>query len=38
VPADADLVFDQGLDTLWQRAIGRLGIDLSRLSGDAGHA
>ncbi|MFN7192298.1 MAG: YqgE/AlgH family protein [Rhodospirillales bacterium] len=38
VPTDADLVFDQGLDTLWQRAIGRLGVDLSRLSGEAGHA
>jgi tripartite-type tricarboxylate transporter receptor subunit TctC len=38
VPADADLIFDQALDTLWQRAIARLGVDLSFLSGEAGHA
>ena len=38
VPADADLIFDQALDTLWQRSIARLGVDLSFLSGEAGHA
>jgi putative transcriptional regulator len=38
VPADADLVFDDDLDTKWQRAIAKLGVDPSMLSTDAGHA
>lgn len=38
VPADDDLVFDEHVDTKWERAIGKLGIDISLLSGDAGHA
>jgi putative transcriptional regulator len=38
VPADEDLVFDSDLDHKWQRALAKLGIDLSMLSGDAGHA
>jgi putative transcriptional regulator len=38
VPADADLVFSDDLDAKWQRAIAKLGIDLSMLSTDAGHA
>jgi putative transcriptional regulator len=38
VPADADLVFDSDLDTKWQRALAKLGIDLSALSAEAGHA
>jgi putative transcriptional regulator len=38
VPADADLVFDDDSDAKWQRAIGKLGVDLSMLSTDAGHA
>lgn len=38
VPADDDLVFDAQVDTKWERAIGKLGIDISLLSGDAGHA
>jgi putative transcriptional regulator len=37
-PADADLVFADDLDAKWQRAIAKLGIDLSMLSTDAGHA
>ncbi|HEX3884245.1 MAG TPA: YqgE/AlgH family protein [Stellaceae bacterium] len=38
VPADADLVFDDDLDGKWQRALGKLGVDLSALSTEAGHA
>jgi putative transcriptional regulator len=38
VPADEDLVFGEDLDNKWQRAIGKIGIDFSMLSGDAGHA
>lgn len=38
VNADEDLVFDSDVDTKWNRAIGKLGIDPSLLSGDAGHA
>ena len=35
---DDELVFDDLLDTKWERSIAKLGIDLSLLSGDAGHA
>jgi putative transcriptional regulator len=38
VPADEDIVFDPDMDDKWRRALGKLGIDLTMLSGDAGHA
>ncbi|MGH6621021.1 MAG: YqgE/AlgH family protein [Alphaproteobacteria bacterium] len=38
VPADEGLIFDSGIDTKWARAIAKIGIDPSLLSGDAGHA
>ncbi len=38
VDPDEELVFDQDLDGKWERAIGKLGIDVSMLSGEAGHA
>src|SRR3984885_13145860 len=38
VSADADLVFDDAQASKWQRALKKLGIDLSVLSTDAGHA
>jgi putative transcriptional regulator len=38
VPADENLVFDHDLEHKWERAIGKIGIDPSMLSGDAGHA
>lgn len=38
VPADETIVFDRQNDTKWERAIGRLGIDASMLSSEAGHA
>jgi putative transcriptional regulator len=37
-PSDDSLVFDADLEQKWERAIGKLGIDFSMLSGDAGHA
>jgi len=37
-PADEDLLFDNDLDSKWQRALAKLGVDLSMLSSDAGHA
>jgi putative transcriptional regulator len=38
VPADLDLVFGDENDAKWERAIAKLGIDLSLLSSEAGHA
>ncbi|MGD9617471.1 MAG: YqgE/AlgH family protein [Alphaproteobacteria bacterium] len=38
VPADADLVFDDDSDGKWQHALAKLGIDLTLLSTEAGHA
>lgn len=38
VEADPELVFDDDLNAKWQHAIAKLGIDLSLLSEEAGHA
>ncbi len=38
VDADNSLVFDHEHDTKWERAVAKIGIDLSLLSTDAGHA
>ncbi len=38
VAPDESLVFDDDLDTKWDRAIAKLGFDVSLLSGEAGHA
>ena len=38
VAADNDIVFDPDQDGKWRRALAKLGIDLSMLSTDAGHA
>jgi len=38
VAADDALIFDQGQDDKWRRAIAMLGIDPLALSSDAGHA
>ena len=38
VDADADLVFAHDIEGKWQRALAKLGIDLTMLSTDAGHA
>ena len=37
-PADLDLLFDRNLEQKYDRAMSRIGIDLSHLSSDAGHA
>ena len=37
-PADENLVFDPDLGSKWERAMQKIGIDLSLLSGEAGHA
>ena len=38
VPADVELVFGLDNDTKWERAIAKIGIDLTLLSSEAGHA
>ena len=38
VPADSDLLFDSDFDDKWRRALAKLGVDLTMLSTDAGHA
>ncbi|MBK8174111.1 MAG: YqgE/AlgH family protein [Rhodospirillales bacterium] len=38
VAADDDLVFDQDLESKWERAMAKLGIDPRMLSEEAGHA
>jgi len=38
VEADPDIVFAGDLDAKWQKALTKLGIDLSLLSKEAGHA
>lgn len=38
VPADNDLIFGRETETKWERAMGKIGVDFSMLSGDAGHA
>jgi putative transcriptional regulator len=38
VPADESIVFGADNDGKWQRALAKLGVDLSLLSSDAGHA
>jgi putative transcriptional regulator len=38
VPADLELVFGLDTDTKWERAIAKIGIDLTLLSSEAGHA
>ncbi|MSO74347.1 MAG: YqgE/AlgH family protein [Alphaproteobacteria bacterium] len=38
VPAAADLVFGAEVEHIWQQAIERIGVDLTKLSSNAGHA
>jgi len=38
VPASPEIVFDVPFDERWRTAAGSLGIELSQLSADAGHA
>lgn len=38
VAADESIVFDRDQDGKWQRALAKIGVDLTLLSSDAGHA
>jgi len=38
VEPDNELLFDADIDHKWERAIAKIGVDFSMLSGDAGHA
>ena len=38
VEPDNDLLFGMDLDHKWERAIAKIGVDFSMLSGEAGHA
>ena len=38
VAPDIDLVFGEEIDGKWQRALAKIGVDLTMLSTDAGHA
>jgi len=38
VPAVPDLIFDPSLETLYERVLASIGVDLSRFVSDAGHA
>lgn len=37
-PADDDIIFDLNPEDKWQRALKKIGVDLTLLSGDVGHA
>jgi putative transcriptional regulator len=37
-PADEEIVFGKDLEKKWQRSMAKLGVDLTTLSGEAGHA
>jgi putative transcriptional regulator len=38
VPADDELLFGTEIEHKWERAIAKIGVDFSMLSGEAGHA
>lgn len=38
VPADSRLLFETEVEDRWEAAAGLIGVDIHRLSGDAGHA
>ncbi|HSM42830.1 MAG TPA: YqgE/AlgH family protein [Afifellaceae bacterium] len=38
VPADEAILFDDNIDTKYERALAKLGVDPAMLSSDAGHA
>lgn len=38
LPADSDILFNTPVEQRWQKANARLGIDISHLSSDIGHA
>jgi len=38
VPADEELIFDDALNDKWERSLNKIGVDLTFLTSDAGHA
>ncbi len=38
IEADSDIIFDTPIHERWQKAVSKLGIDVSQLSSQAGHA
>jgi putative transcriptional regulator len=38
VPSDSELLFNLPLEKRWQAAGGRIGVDMSRMTGYSGHA
>ena len=38
VPADEELIFDDGLNDKWERSLHKIGVDFTFLTADAGHA
>ena len=38
VGADDDIIFDQDLDSKWERALAKIGVSASLLSSEAGRA
>ena len=38
VPADSEIIFKTPAEKRWELATAKLGIDISQLSRDAGHA
>jgi putative transcriptional regulator len=37
-PADSDIIFDGDIESKYVRALGKIGVDVSRLVNEAGHA
>lgn len=37
-PADSTLIFEPALETLWERAVRKIGIDVAKLASISGHA
>lgn len=38
VPADKGIMFESALNNRWEKAVGKLGININDLSGEGGHA
>ena len=38
VPADESLLFGSDVDAKWDQALAKIGFDVSKLAGEAGHA
>lgn len=38
VPADSEILFDSALPVRWEKAVGKLGVNINDLHGEGGHA